>query len=87
MRMALLVLILIGSLLGWIATIITRTEDRRGILSHVGIGVAGALVIGVLSNSGSIIGGLSAIAFLAAMVGAGTMLAGYSYWHRRQLSE
>lgn len=85
--MALLVLIFTGALLGWIATIIVRVEDRGGILTHVAVGVIGAVVAGVLTNSGSILGGLSAVSFLAALLGASLVLAAYVILRRRLASQ
>lgn len=85
--MALLVLILMGALIGWIATIIVRVEDRAGILKHIAIGVVGALAVGLFANGGGFIGGLSAIACIAALVGSSALLAGYVLLQRRTQSE
>lgn len=73
--MALILLIVIGAILGWLASIITRTEDRNGILTDMGVGVAGSLVAGLLVSNSSIIGGLSATALLAAIAGSVLALA------------
>lgn len=73
--MALILLIVIGAILGWLASIITRTEDRNGILTDMGVGVAGSLVAGLLVSNSSIIGGLSANALLAAIAGSVLALA------------
>ncbi|ALE17640.1 hypothetical protein AMC99_02365 [Altererythrobacter epoxidivorans] len=80
--MALILLILIGAVLGWLSSIVTRTEDRNGVLTEVGIGVASSLVAGLLANNGSIIGGLSATALLAALAGTIAVLVAY-YLYRR----
>ncbi len=85
--MALLVLIFTGTLLGWIATIVTRIEDRGGILRHIAIGVVGAVVAGVLTNSGSLIGGLSAMSFVIALIGASLLLAAYVMLRNRTASD
>jgi len=71
--MALLVLIVLGTTLGWLSSIIARTEEPGEILRQVAAGLLVALVAGVLSNSGVILGGLSLVALgiaLAATVGA-----------------
>ncbi len=68
--MALILLVVIGAILGWLASIITRTEDRGGILTDIGVGIGGSLVAGLLVGSGSIIGGLSTTALFAAIAGA-----------------
>ncbi|XUU61554.1 hypothetical protein ACRAQ6_04595 [Erythrobacter sp. HA6-11] len=85
--MALLVLTFMGALLGWIATIIARIEDRGGVLTHVGIGAVVAVISGILANSGSFIGGLSALACIAALVSASAVLAGFVYVRERRISE
>lgn len=77
-----ILLILIGAVLGWLSSIVTRTEDRNGVLTEVGIGVASSLVAGLLANNGSIIGGLSATALLAALAGTIAVLVAY-YLYRR----
>lgn len=80
--MALILLTLIGAVLGWLSSIVTRTEDRNGVLTEVGVGVASSLVAGLLANNGSIIGGLSATALLAALAGTIAVLVAY-YLYRR----
>lgn len=77
-----ILLTLIGAVLGWLSSIVTRTEDRNGVLTEVGVGVASSLVAGLLANNGSIIGGLSATALLAALAGTIAVLVAY-YLYRR----
>lgn len=85
--MALLLLLLIGSLLGWLASIIARTETRSGILRDIGIGVLGAVVGGVWANNGSLLGGLDAIALLVGFALAVLLLAIYNLGLRPYLNE
>lgn len=73
--MGLLVLIVVGALLGWLASIVARLEERQDILLNIGIGVTGALVAGVLTNHGSILGALSSTAILTSLGGAIVLLA------------
>ncbi|WFL78472.1 GlsB/YeaQ/YmgE family stress response membrane protein [Altererythrobacter arenosus] len=82
--MALILLIVIGAILGWLASIITRTEDRNGILTDAAAGVIGSLLAGLLVNKGSIIGGLSATALLAAVAGAVVLLAALTLYQRHR---
>ncbi|MBD2843024.1 hypothetical protein [Erythrobacter rubeus] len=72
--MALLVLIVMGATLGWLASIIARTEDSREILRQIGIGIAATLLIGLIFNSGTILGGLSLMALVAALVSGSAAL-------------
>ena len=76
--MGFLVLIAVGSVLGWLASILSRTDHGPGIALNVAIGAAGALVVGVLASSESLLVGLSANALLLAMVGAIVFLGGFN---------
>ncbi|MBX7481811.1 GlsB/YeaQ/YmgE family stress response membrane protein [Qipengyuania qiaonensis] len=73
--MGLLILIVVGGLLGWLATIILRIEDSRGILANALIGVLGSLVTGLVAGSGPIFGTVSGMALLSSVLGA-TILIG-----------
>ena len=68
--MGLLILIVVGALLGWLATIILRIEDGRGILANALVGVLGAVVTGLVAGNGAIVGAVSAIALLWAVAGS-----------------
>lgn len=57
--MALLVLIVMGATLGWLASILARTEAPGDILRQVGLGVAVSVVAGGIANEGTMIGSLS----------------------------
>jgi len=60
--MALLVLILLGLSLGWLASILARTEAAGAILRQMGLGMTVALASGLLTNSESPLGGLTLLA-------------------------
>ena len=68
--MGLLILIVVGALLGWLATIILRIEDGRSILSNALAGVAGSLIVGLVAGNGAIVGSVSGIALLWAVLGS-----------------
>ena len=57
--MALLVLIVLGASLGWLASILARTEAPGSILRQVAIGVIVSVVAGEIANEGTMIGSLS----------------------------
>jgi uncharacterized membrane protein YeaQ/YmgE (transglycosylase-associated protein family) len=57
--MALLVLIVLGATLGWLASILARTEAPGAILRQVALGLAVSVVAGEIANDGAIIGSLS----------------------------
>lgn len=70
--------------MGWLATIVTRSDDRQVILLNVCAGIAGALIAGLVINHGSILEGLSPTALLASFVGAIAALLVINFFHSRQ---
>ena len=76
--MGFVVLIAVGGILGWLASILSRTDDGRGIALNIGLGVVGALIAGGLASNGSLLIGLSAWALLLALVGAAVVLGGFN---------
>jgi uncharacterized membrane protein YeaQ/YmgE (transglycosylase-associated protein family) len=67
---ALFVLIILGTSLGWFASVLARTEAAGAILRQIGIGIVAALAGGLVMNGGTMIGGLSLLA-----LGTATLLA------------
>lgn len=82
--MSLVLLIVIGSLFGWIASVIERTEDRAGVLACVAVGVTGSVVAGMVASNGTILGGMSARAILLAMAGSAILLVAHYFYRRRK---
>lgn len=82
--MALLVLIVLGATLGWLASILTRTEETRAILRQMAVGVIATLVVGLLVNSGTFLGGLSLLALGASVLAGSVALAGYHVYLSRR---
>lgn len=85
--MALLVLILLGATLGWLASILTRTEDHRDILRQVGLGLAVAVVAGEIANKGTMAGSLSLLGLGIALVATIAGLVLYHALRRRRVIE
>ncbi len=70
--MALLVLIVLGATLGWLASILARTEAPGDILRQVALGMAVSVVAGAIANEGTMVGSLSLVSLgiaLAATLG------------------
>ncbi|WP_427963878.1 GlsB/YeaQ/YmgE family stress response membrane protein [Altererythrobacter sp.] len=82
--MSLVLLIVIGSLFGWLASVVERMEHRAGVLTCVGVGVAGAVTAGLIASKGTILGGMSARAILVAMAGSIVFLAAHYFYRRRK---
>ena len=68
--MGLLILLVVGALLGWLATIILRIEDGRSILANALVGVLGSLIVGASAGNGAVFGTVSGVALLWAVLGS-----------------
>lgn len=53
--MGLIITLVVGGILGWLASIVMRTDAQQGILLNIVVGVVGALIGGFLF--GSLFGG------------------------------
>jgi len=78
--MSLIILLVVGGVLGWIASLIMRTDGQQGIILNVVVGIVGALLAGFLLNpligGGNIMSGdLSLSAILVSLLGAVVLLA------------
>ncbi len=76
--MALLVLIILGTSLGWFGSILMRNERASDILRQIGVGVAATLVPGLMLNDGTFLGGLTLLALGGATLGGIAALALYN---------
>lgn len=78
--MGLIILIIIGGILGWLASIVMRTDGQQGILLNVVVGIVGALLAGFILNpligGGNIMAGdFSGSSLLVSFLGAVVLLA------------
>ncbi|MDP3953615.1 MAG: GlsB/YeaQ/YmgE family stress response membrane protein [bacterium] len=75
--MNILVWILFGGLVGWVASLVMKTDAQQGILLNIIIGMIGAVLGGWLMNvvgmSGT--GGFTLYSFLVALLGACVLIA------------
>jgi uncharacterized membrane protein YeaQ/YmgE (transglycosylase-associated protein family) len=46
--MGLIVLLIVGGLIGWVASMIMRTDGQQGIFLNIVVGIVGALLAGFL---------------------------------------
>ncbi|TFZ01224.1 GlsB/YeaQ/YmgE family stress response membrane protein [Ramlibacter rhizophilus] len=74
-----LIWLIIGGIVGWLASLIMRTDANQGILLNVVVGIVGAfiggLVISPLVGVGTINDGISIASVLVSLVGAIILLA------------
>ena len=78
--MNLIILLIVGGVLGWVASLIMRTDGQQGILLNIVVGIVGAILAGFLLNpligGGNIMSGnLSLSAILVSLLGAVVLLA------------
>ncbi|MFY8103762.1 MAG: GlsB/YeaQ/YmgE family stress response membrane protein [Ramlibacter sp.] len=74
-----LIWLIVGGVVGWLASLIMRTDAQQGILLNVIVGIIGAFiggwVISPMVGVGTLNEGLSIGSFLVSLVGAVLLLA------------
>ena len=83
--MGLIILIVTGALLGWLATIALQIEDGRGILRNVLAGLVGSLAVGLATSGGVFLGAIKASTLMWAALGAIALIALYNVVRRKAL--
>ncbi len=83
--MALLVLIVLGASLGWLASILARTEAPATILRQIALGMITSVVTGEIANEGTIIGNLSFLSLGVALAATAGVLVLYNAAARRKV--
>jgi uncharacterized membrane protein YeaQ/YmgE (transglycosylase-associated protein family) len=77
--MGILIWLIVGGVVGWLASIIMRTDAQQGILLNVIVGIVGALLAGFIVSPmigvGTINDGITLASFLVSLVGAVILLA------------
>lgn len=78
--MGIIILLVVGGLIGWVASMIMRTDAQQGVLLNVVVGIVGALLAGFIVTP--LIGGtpitsgeISIQSVLVSLVGAIVLLA------------
>jgi uncharacterized membrane protein YeaQ/YmgE (transglycosylase-associated protein family) len=74
--MGIILWLVIGGVIGWLASIIMRTDAQQGIFLNIIVGIVGAFLGGLIINGGSInSSGLTIQSFLVSLLGAIILLA------------
>ena len=74
--MGLIVWLIIGGVIGWLASIIMRTDGQQGIFLNIIVGIIGAFIGGLILSGGSINNQpLTLYSFLVSLLGAIVLLA------------
>lgn len=78
--MSIIIWLIMGGIIGWIASMIMRTDGQQGIILNVVVGIIGAFIGGWLAGimgiaGGTINDGVSIPSILISLVGAIVLLA------------
>ena len=74
--MGIILWLVVGGIIGWLASMIMRTDAQQGILLNIVVGIVGAFIGGLIFSGGSINNaGLTLTSFLVSLVGAVVLLA------------
>ena len=70
-----IVWLVVGGIVGWLASLIMRTDAQQGILLNVVVGIVGAFLAGLIIGGGSINDTITIESVLWSLVGAVVLLA------------
>jgi uncharacterized membrane protein YeaQ/YmgE (transglycosylase-associated protein family) len=77
--MNLIIWLIVGGIVGWLASIVMKRDGQQGILLNIVVGIIGALLAGAvispLVGVGTINSGFSLGSFLVSLIGAIILLA------------
>ena len=84
--MGLILWLIVGGIVGWLASMIMKTDGQQGILLNIVVGIIGAFVggwlISPLVGAGTINSGFSIASVLVSLVGAVILLAVVNLFRR-----
>lgn len=80
-----IVWLVVGGIIGWLASIIMRTDAQQGILMNIIIGIVGAFLAGLIFNGGSINQDINLTSVLVSLVGAVVLLAIINLFRRGRM--
>ncbi len=76
--MGLIIWLIIGGIVGWIASMIMRRDGQQGIFLNIVVGIIGAFIGGLLlgprMGAGGINDGFSVMSFVVSLIGAVILL-------------
>lgn len=74
--MGLILWLIVGGVIGWLASIVMRTDAQQGIILNIIVGIIGAFIGGMIFSGGSINNApLNVYSFLVSLLGAIILLA------------
>ena len=72
--MGIIIWLIVGGVVGWLASLVMRTDAQQGILLNIVVGIVGALIAGLIFG-GSINQAVTVSTFLYSLLGAILLLA------------
>ncbi|WP_028969043.1 GlsB/YeaQ/YmgE family stress response membrane protein [Sphingomonas sp. URHD0057] len=72
--MGIIILLIVGGVCGWLASLIMRTDAQQGIILNIVVGIIGAVIAGFLFHV-NMTAGITIESFLYALLGAVILLA------------
>jgi uncharacterized membrane protein YeaQ/YmgE (transglycosylase-associated protein family) len=86
MLLNLIIWLVIGGIVGWLASLVMRTDGQQGVLLNIVVGIVGAFIGGLILGRGTINDApLNLTAFLVSLVGAIILLAVVNLFRRGSL--
>lgn len=73
--LGIIIWLIVGGIVGWLASLVMRTDAQQGILLNIVVGIVGAFIGGLIFNRGDINEGVTLTSFLVSLVGAVILLA------------
>lgn len=74
--MGLILWLIVGGVIGWLASIVMRTDAQQGIILNIIVGIIGAFIGGLIFSGGTINNApLTVYSFLVSLLGAVILLA------------
>ena len=84
--MGIIIWLVIGGIVGWLASLIMRTDAQQGLLLNIVVGIVGAFIGGLIFSGGTINNApLDVTSFLVSLVGAVVLLAIVNLFRRGSL--
>lgn len=84
--MGIIIWLIVGGIVGWLASIIMKRDAQQGIILNIVVGIVGAIIggwlIGPLLGAGSINDGITVMSFVVSLIGAIILLAVVNLFRR-----
>ena len=70
-----IVWLVVGGVVGWLASLLMRTDAQQGLILNIVVGIVGAFIAGLIIGGGSINQDITVESFLWSLLGAVVLLA------------